>query len=83
MQGHFVGFRIDGFDPDDMIPIATGLTRDEAMDKAITRLLCLCDLNTQVSVVEQTNMPQAQFDTLTKVVDDWARKHDLDPAREH
>jgi len=74
----FIGWRIDGYDPDQATPIATGATKAEALDKALRRVLAACDLDSMVTAQERPELTADDFAKLTAVVDQWAARHQLD-----
>lgn len=74
-MGMFIGFRVDGYDVDNRVPVSTGATREDAQAKAIRRILSVADVNSMIDTVEQHNLTEEQFATVTQITDEWAAKH--------
>lgn len=75
--GQFIGYHIDGYDPDKTIPVSTGATREEAQTKAIRRILSACILDGEIGVQEKPDLPPADFAEVTRITDEFAAKHGL------
>lgn len=76
-MAQFIGYHIDGYDPDKTIPVATGITHEEAQAKAIRRVLSACVLNGEIGVQQRDDLSVEDFASVTKITDDFAAKHGL------
>lgn len=76
-MAQFVGYHIDGYDTDKSIPVSTGATRDEALTKALRRVLSARILDGFVGAQEKPELTAEEFAQLTKIVDDHAEKYGL------
>lgn len=74
----FIGYHID----DDGIgcPIATGQTKDEAMEKTIKRILGIGVTWGEIAVREKPELSDEDFATVTLITDEWAKSHGVDFA---
>lgn len=73
----FIGYHIDGWNTNKSVPIATGMTKDEAQEKAIKRILGACILDGYIQVQERDDVSVEDFEKLTKLVDDFAKSKGL------
>lgn len=67
----FIGFAVDGYNPEKRAPVSTGATRDEAQSSAIRRVLSLGITDGSIEIVKQDKLTADEFGEMRDILDAW------------